>query len=37
MNSAYPCIRVNNIETTIAWYVDFLGYQCTYKSATGTR
>ena len=33
MNSTFPCIKVNDIETTISWYSDFLGYQCTYKSA----
>ena len=33
MSSTFPCIKVNDIETTIAWYSDFLGFQCTYKSA----
>ncbi len=33
MNSTYPCIKVCDIETTIQWYVDFLGFQCTYKSS----
>ena len=33
MNNTYPCIKVNDIETTISWYSDFLGFQCTYKSA----
>jgi len=33
MNSTYPCIKVCDIETTIHWYVDFLGFQCTYKSS----
>ena len=33
MNSTYPCIKVNDIETTISWYRDFLGFQCTYKSS----
>ena len=32
MIKTYPCIKVCDIETTIQWYVDFLGYQCTYKS-----
>ena len=32
MNNIYPCIKLNDIETTIDWYVDFLGFQCTYKS-----
>ena len=31
MNKTYPCIKVCDIETTIQWYVDFLGFQCTYK------
>ena len=33
MNKTYPCIKVCDIETTIQWYVDFLGFQCTYKSS----
>jgi len=33
MKNTYPCIKVCDIETTIQWYVDFLGYQCTYKSS----
>lgn len=33
MNNTYPCIQVNDIETSISWYSDFLGYQCTYKNA----
>ena len=33
MNKSYPCIKVCDIETTISWYVDFLGYQCVHKSA----
>ena len=33
MNSTCPCIKVCDIETTIQWYVDFLGFQCTYKSS----
>ncbi len=32
MNNTYPCIKVNDIETTIDWYVDFLGFQCIFKS-----
>ena len=32
MNNTYPCIKVCDIETTIQWYVDFLGFQCTFKS-----
>ena len=32
MKNTYPCIKVNDVETTISWYVDFLGFQCTYKS-----
>ena len=33
MNQTYPSIKVNDIETTIHWYSDFLGFQCTYKSS----
>lgn len=33
MNTTYPCIKVCDIETTIHWYVEFLGFQCTYKSS----
>lgn len=33
MNKSYPCIKVCDIETTIDWYVDFLGFQCVYKSS----
>ena len=33
MNSTYPSIKVNDIETTIMWYTDFIGFQCTYKSS----
>lgn len=33
MKSTYPCIQVNDIDTSILWYIDFLGYQCTYKSS----
>jgi len=33
MNNTHPCIKVCDIETTIQWYVDFLGFQCTYKSS----
>ena len=33
MNTNYPCFQVNDIETSISWYIDFLGYQCTYKSS----
>lgn len=32
MNNTYPCIKVCDIETTIQWYVDFLGFQCIFKS-----
>ncbi len=32
MNNTYPCIKICDIETTIQWYVDFLGFQCTFKS-----
>lgn len=27
------CIQVCDIETTIMWYQDFLGFQCSYKSS----
>ena len=33
MNKTFPCINVCDIETTIDWYVDFLAFQCTYKSS----
>lgn len=33
MNHTYPSIKVVDIETTIKWYEDFLGFQCTYKSS----
>ena len=33
MNRNYPCFQVVDIETTISWYIDFLSYQCTYKSS----
>ncbi len=33
MNNSFPCIKVNDIETTISWYVDFLGFNCTFKSS----
>jgi len=33
MNNSFPCIKVNNIEISISWYVDFLGFDCTYKSS----
>jgi uncharacterized glyoxalase superfamily protein PhnB len=29
----YPCLKVCDIETTIHWYVDFLGFICTFKSS----
>lgn len=29
----YPCLKINDIETTIHWYIDFLGFQCVYKSS----
>jgi len=28
----FPCIQVCDIETTIHWYSDFLGFECTFKS-----
>ena len=33
MNKSFPCIKVNDIETSISWYVDFLGFNCTYKNS----
>ena len=33
MNRSYPCIKVCDIETSIDWYVDFLGFQCVHKSS----
>ena len=33
MNHTYPTIKVNDLETTIMWYTDFLGFQCTYKNS----
>ena len=33
MNQTFPSIKVNDIETTIHWYTDFLGFQCVYKSS----
>jgi len=33
MNNTYPSIKVNDIETTIHWYTDFLAFQCIYKSS----
>lgn len=32
MNRSFPCIWLCDIETSIEWYADFLGFQCTYKS-----
>lgn len=33
MNRSFPCIWLCDIETSIQWYADFLGFKCTYKSA----
>jgi predicted enzyme related to lactoylglutathione lyase len=33
MNHTYPTLKVNDIETTIMWYTDFIGFQCTYKNS----
>jgi len=33
MNNSYPCIWLCDIETSIDWYADFLGFKCTYKSS----
>ena len=32
MNNTYPSLKIIDIETTIHWYADFLGFQCSYKS-----
>ena len=29
----FPCIQVCDIETTIHWYSDFLGFEFTFKSS----
>lgn len=28
----FPCIQICDIETTIEWYSDFLGFDCTFKN-----
>jgi uncharacterized glyoxalase superfamily protein PhnB len=33
MNNTFPCIWLCDIETSIDWYANFLGFKCTYKSA----
>lgn len=33
MNTRHPCFQVNDIETTIEWYEQFLNYQCIYKNS----
>ncbi len=33
MNRAFPCIWLCDIETSIEWYADFLGFSCSYKSS----
>jgi len=33
MNHTYPTLKVNDIETTIMWYTDFIGFQCIYKNS----
>jgi len=32
MNKVLPCLKVCDIETTISWYKDFLGFECSFKS-----
>lgn len=32
MNKIFLCLKVCDIETTIQWYLGFLGFQCTHKS-----
>jgi len=33
MNKTYPCIWLCDIETSIDWYADFLGFNCTFRSS----
>ncbi len=33
MNRLLPCLKVCDIETTISWYKDFLGFECSFKSS----
>ena len=33
MNKVLPCLKVADIETTISWYKDFLGFECGFKSS----
>lgn len=33
MNKVLPCLKVADIETTISWYKDFLGFECSFKSS----
>ena len=33
MNKVLPCLKVADIETTLSWYEDFLGFECSFKSS----
>ena len=33
MNREYTCIKVRDIESSIRWYEEVLGFQCTHNSA----
>ena len=33
MNKTFPCIWLIDIETSIVWYADFLGFNCIFKSS----
>lgn len=33
MNRTFPCVWLCDIETSIEWYADFLGFKCSYKSS----
>ena len=31
MSRSYPGLNIADMNTTIEWYQDFLGYKCTFK------
>jgi len=33
MNKSFPCIWLCDIETSLDWYAEFLGFKCTFKSS----
>jgi len=33
MSNTFPCIWLCDIETSIEWYKDFMGFNCTFKSS----